>query len=92
MRLEKQIQLGLAAGRPPDEAMQMLAGLRRIRYVFVYPDSGDLVLAGPAGDWTVGPEGRVLAADTRPAGRAAGRPGRRLPAHAQRGATPSSAA
>jgi hypothetical protein len=64
VRLEKQIQLGLAAGRQPDEAMQMLAGLRRIRYVFVYPDSGDLVLAGPAGDWTFGPEGRVLAADS----------------------------
>jgi hypothetical protein len=65
VRLEKQIQLGLAAGRPPDEAMQMLAGLRRIRYVFVYPDSRDLVLAGPAGDWTLGPEGRVLAVETR---------------------------
>jgi hypothetical protein len=64
VRLEKQIQLGLASGRPPDEAMQMLAGLRRIRYVFVYPESGDLVLAGPAGDWVVGPEGRVLATDS----------------------------
>ena len=29
--------------------MQVLAGLERIQYVFVYPDSGDLVLAGPAG-------------------------------------------
>ncbi|MGA2066749.1 MAG: DUF1598 domain-containing protein [Thermoguttaceae bacterium] len=64
VRLEKQVQLGLAAGRQPDEAMQMLAGLRRIRYVFVYPESRDLVLAGPAGDWTVGPEGRILAPDS----------------------------
>jgi hypothetical protein len=63
VKLEKQIQLGLAAGRPPDEAMQMLAGLQRIRYVFVYPESGDLVLAGPAGDWTIGPEGRVLSVE-----------------------------
>ena len=56
-RLEKQVQLRLAAGRPPTEAMQVLAGLQRIQYVFVYPESGDLVLAGPAGDWNVGPEG-----------------------------------
>ena len=40
VRLEKQIQLGLACGRLPDEAMQMLAGLRRIRYVLVYPPQG----------------------------------------------------
>jgi hypothetical protein len=59
-RLEKQIQLRLAAGQPPTEAMQFLAGLSRIRYVFVYPESGDLVLAGPAGDWTPGPEGAVV--------------------------------
>ena len=41
------------AGRRPTEAMQVLAGLERIEYVFVYPGSGDLVLAGPAGDKVV---------------------------------------
>ena len=55
-RLEKQVQLLLAAGRQPTEDMQVLAGLQRIQYVFVYPESGDLVLAGPAGDWQPGPE------------------------------------
>ena len=59
-RLEKQIQLRLAVGKPPTEAMQVLAGLCRIRYVFIYPESGDLVLAGPAGDWTPGAEGAVV--------------------------------
>ena len=63
-RLEKQIQLGLAVGQPPTEAMQVLAGLRRIQYVFIYPESGDLVLAGPAGDWTSDPEQRVVSTDT----------------------------
>lgn len=61
-RLEKQIQLLQAAGRPLPEEMQVLAGLQRIQYVFVYPDSGDLVLAGPAGDWVVGGDGTVLTA------------------------------
>ena len=44
--------------------MQMLAGLQRIQYVLVYPDTGDIVLAGPAGDWRRGAEGRVVSTDT----------------------------
>ncbi len=63
-RLEKQVQLLLAAGRQPSEEMQVLAGLQRIQYVFVYPESGDLVLAGPAGDWKPGPENILVSADT----------------------------
>ncbi|HUT09547.1 MAG TPA: DUF1598 domain-containing protein [Thermoguttaceae bacterium] len=63
-RLEKQIQLRLAAGRGPTEAMQVLAGLQRIEYVFVYPDTGDLVLAGPAGDWALDGENRIVGSDT----------------------------
>ena len=63
-RLEKQIQLHLAAGRRLDEAMEMLAGLQRIEYVFVYPETGDLVIAGPAGDWQPGPENLVVSAET----------------------------
>jgi hypothetical protein len=64
VRLEKQIQLGLAAGRVPTETMQVLAGLQRIQYVFVYPDSADLVLAGPAGDWTTGAEQLVVGVES----------------------------
>jgi len=63
-RLEKHVQLCLADGRQPTEAMQLLAGLTRIEYVFVYPDTGDLVIAGPAGDWVLGKEGRVVNADS----------------------------
>ena len=44
--------------------MKYLAGLRRIEYVFVYPETGDLVLAGPAGDWSVARENRVVSCDT----------------------------
>ena len=63
-RLEKQIQLDLAAGQPPGETMQVQAGLQRIQYVFVYPESGDLVVAGPAGDWAPGPEQRILGVES----------------------------
>ena len=83
-RLEKQIQLNAALGQGLDETMKYLAGLRRIEYVFVYPETGDLVVAGPAGDWTVaGGEPRRLARDGRP-GRAVGRPGGHLPPHDDR--------
>ena len=50
-RLERQVQLRLAAGHKPTSTMRVLAGLQRIQYVFVYPEKGDLVLAGPAGNW-----------------------------------------
>jgi hypothetical protein len=63
-RLEKHLQLRQAAGRPPTEAMQVLAGLQRIEYVFVYPDSRDIVLAGPAGDWQTDLENRIVSTDS----------------------------
>jgi hypothetical protein len=63
-RLEKQVHLHLAAGEPLGEEIRYLAGLRRIQYVFVYPESRDLVIAGPAGDWTIGVEDRVLSMAT----------------------------
>lgn len=63
-RLEREIQLRLAAGEPLDEEMRVLAGLQRIRYVFVYPETGDLVVAGPAGDWMLDRENRLVAAES----------------------------
>jgi len=64
MRLEKAIQLRIAAGRPIDSAKQTLAGLQRVKYVLAYPNTGDLVLAGPAGDWTVDRVGRRVSAES----------------------------
>jgi hypothetical protein len=37
-----------------------LAGLQRVEYVFAYPDSHDIVLAGPAEGWTVDDRGNVV--------------------------------
>jgi hypothetical protein len=59
-RLEREVQLLAAQGREASEAMQTLAGLKRIKYVLVYPDTGDIVLAGPAGDWRRDTEGRFV--------------------------------
>jgi len=63
-RLERQVELLQATGRPLSDSMRYLAGMRRIRYVLVYPESGDLVLAGPAGDWTTDREGRIVSRRT----------------------------
>lgn len=42
------------------EEMRRLAGLLRVRYVFYYPESKDIVLAGPAEGWITDPSGRVV--------------------------------
>jgi hypothetical protein len=58
------VQLLHALGRQPDETMQTLAGLQRIQYILVYPETGDIVLAGPAGDWRRDVNGRLVDAET----------------------------
>jgi hypothetical protein len=65
-RLEKAVQLRAALGKGPDEVMSVLAGLERIQYVFVYPETGDIVLAGPASGWTRDDEGRFVTHAGRP--------------------------
>ena len=50
-RLIKLIDAAIGAGHGPDEAMKRLAGLTRIQYVFYYPETKDIVLAGPAEGW-----------------------------------------
>ncbi|HEX5445215.1 MAG TPA: DUF1598 domain-containing protein, partial [Pirellulales bacterium] len=63
-KLEREIQLRLAAGRPLDEEMHVLAGLQRIQYISAYPETGDLVIAGPAGDWTLDRENRLVSTES----------------------------
>ena len=62
-RLEREIARRQAAHEKLDPTMLTLAGLARVKYVFVYPESGDLVIAGPAGDWFV-EDGRILSKAT----------------------------
>lgn len=63
-RLERRLEALRAMGQPPEEAMDVLAGVYDLKYLFVYPETGDVVLAGPAGDWTVDASGRRLNVDT----------------------------
>ncbi len=63
-RLEAAIDAEIAQGREPSADMKCLAGLTRINYVFFYPDSGDIVLAGPAEGWFQDLSGRVRGTET----------------------------
>ncbi|HEY2826237.1 MAG TPA: DUF1598 domain-containing protein, partial [Pirellulales bacterium] len=64
VRLERQVQILAAQGLPPTEDMQTLGGLQRIKYVLIYPDEGEIVLAGPAGGWRTDSEGRSVSTDS----------------------------
>jgi uncharacterized protein DUF1598 len=63
-RLERIIAQRIANGQSADDAMQHLAGITRVKYVFCYPDSGDIVIAGPAEAWAEAPSGRTLGVET----------------------------
>jgi len=59
-RLEKQAQILTAQGKPLDEEMNNLAGLYGIEYLALIPETGDIVIAGPAGPWEKDEIGRAV--------------------------------
>ncbi len=63
-RLEAAIHQRQQLHQPLAPEMLTLAGLQRIKYVLIFPESGDLVLAGPAGDWQAERDGRLLSMET----------------------------
>ena len=66
-RLEREVAKRLEAGETVVESMRQLAGLSQIQYVFVYPEEGEIVIAGPAEGWRYNAYGM-------PVGRESGRP------------------
>ncbi len=64
-RLEKEIAAMLARGQQPNDDMLNLAGLTRVEYVFFYPETKDIVIAGPAEGYVSDPTGRMVGTDTR---------------------------
>jgi hypothetical protein len=64
VRLERELQKRVAAGSPPDDVLENLAGLQNIRFAFVYPDAGDIVLAGEAEGWLDDGLGRTIGLTT----------------------------
>src|SRR5262249_19822697 len=58
-RLEAAVRTQLDKKQAPTEEMQYLAGITRVQYLFYYPDTKDIVLAGPAEGWAADPSGRI---------------------------------
>lgn len=59
-RLEAEVARALESGDRPSDVMKYLAGLTRIEYVFYYPESKDIVIAGPAEPFGQDLSGRVI--------------------------------
>jgi hypothetical protein len=70
-RLERAVAKRIAEGKNPVESQKLLGGLTRISNVFIYPNSGEVVLVGPAESWTYNENGV-------PVGSKSGRPILRL--------------
>src|SRR5262245_20588297 len=63
-RLESQIAAAEAKGEPLPDAVQVLAGLERVKFVLIYPEEKDIVLAGPAEGWRIDRLGNVVGKST----------------------------
>jgi hypothetical protein len=63
-RLEAAIAEQQKTGQPLPDSMRCLAGLQRIRYIFVYPEQNDIVLAGFGEGWKVDPRGNFVGLTT----------------------------
>jgi len=59
-KLEEAVASQLEAGQQLTEDMIYLAGMTRIQNVFLYPDTGEIVIAGPAEGYAVDPSGRPI--------------------------------
>ena len=59
-RLERLVADYRNAGQELPEDVRYLAGLTAVRYVFVYPEARDVVIAGPAELWQLDDDGRAL--------------------------------
>ena len=63
-RLDALLAEHVSQNKPLTSDVLYLAGLQRVEYVFAYPESSDLVLAGPAEGWTVDDAGNVVGANS----------------------------
>jgi hypothetical protein len=63
-RLELAMIEKLERGEKPTEVMDVLAGLTRLQYVFFYPETNDIVIAGPSEPWALDPAGRLRGIET----------------------------
>jgi len=59
-RLESELARLAAENKTPTVPMRLLAGLYQIDYLIVDEEHGEVIIAGPAGPWTLDRQGRIL--------------------------------
>ena len=59
-RLEAAIDAHLKSGQPLSDDIRGLAGLTSVQYVFYYPDTKDIVIAGPSEGFVADPTDRLV--------------------------------
>ena len=59
-RLENAVAERLRRGQPVPASMKQLAGLTRVRYVFLNQETNEILLAGPAEGWRIDETGRAV--------------------------------
>ncbi|MEQ9408055.1 MAG: DUF1598 domain-containing protein [Fuerstiella sp.] len=64
VRLEAACRTALDAGQEIPIECRCLAGVTQLQYLFASPESGDVVLAGPAEPFAPLPDGRVVGVET----------------------------
>ncbi|MCP4171639.1 MAG: DUF1598 domain-containing protein [Fuerstiella sp.] len=64
VRLEQELQKAVDAGTVIDPKLRYLAGMTQLQYLFAVPDTGDLVIAGPAEGFAPLQDGRVVGVET----------------------------
>jgi hypothetical protein len=63
-RLDEAMARCLKDNQPVSAEIACLGGLQQVRYVFVYPDQNDIVLAGPGEAWKVDDRGAIVGKTT----------------------------
>jgi hypothetical protein len=71
-RLEQAVAEAIDRGQEPSDEMLSMAGLMRVQYVFFYPETRDVVIAGPAEGTFQDPTGRFLSSACASASRSLG--------------------
>jgi len=59
-RLEQHLKSLIATGQPVPDDVACLAGLTEVQFLFVFPETSDIVIGGPAGDWKQDETGRTV--------------------------------
>ncbi len=64
-RLEETVADAHRLGKPLTSEIHFLAGVSAVKYVFIYPEIRDVVLAGPAEGWEILPSGDAVGRTSR---------------------------